>query len=228
MLGFWPALVLGIGAGIHCTFMCGPLMLAMQRKNLKSKLTYQSGRITTYLSLGVLFGIIGRTLWLAGLQNHLAIGAGLLIIVMVLLPERLYLQSAPLKRLMQFKTSLQLRIKDQGLLNSFSLGILNGLVPCPMVYVALAGALGMANVPDAALFMLIFGAGTLLWLVPVIFSSGWIEKILPLRAMQKISPMVAVLLAVWLILRGANVDIPYVAHKIQFPNGPSTTIENCD
>jgi sulfite exporter TauE/SafE len=70
--------------------MCGPIamMLPVDRNNQAKKvsqiLTYHLGRLTAYASIGLVFGLVGKGLYLAGMQQKLSIVIGVLMILVIL------------------------------------------------------------------------------------------------------------------------------------------------
>src|SRR4051812_5896860 len=84
------AFIIGFLGSFHCVGMCGPIALALpltgNSKNaiLISKLLYNSGRIVTYIFLGIVAGLLGHTIMMAGFQKTLAISSGIFIIAIAL------------------------------------------------------------------------------------------------------------------------------------------------
>ena len=76
--------------------MCGPIafVLPVDRTN-KAKMLFQTllyhlGRLLTYSLIGIIFGVIGKGMYLAGFQQRLSILAGILMIVAILIPVKLF------------------------------------------------------------------------------------------------------------------------------------------
>ena len=95
----------------------------------------------------------------------------------------------------------------------FSIGLLNGLLPCGLVYMALAGSIATGSVVNGALFMMFFGLGTL----PFMFAVTYYSNLISLRVrnqMRKVVPVVVALMAVLMILRGMNLGIDYISPKL--------------
>lgn len=95
----------------------------------------------------------------------------------------------------------------------FLIGLLNGLLPCGLVYMAAAGAVAAGDVTDSVLFMAFFGLGTL----PVMWSVAFFGNYVSLGIRQKIRrayPYMMMLMACLLILRGMGLGIPYVSPKM--------------
>lgn len=79
--------------------------------------------------------------------------------------------------------------------------MLNGLLPCGMVYAALSGAFVLGSLKEGALYMLFFGIGTL----PVMMSFGFIGKWIPsgLKS-QKVFIYAYLILGVFFIYKGMH------------------------
>ena len=97
----WSAFLIGLFGSFHCIGMCGPIALALPvSQNNKvglvlGRVLYNVGRAITYSAIGLVFGLLGQSLSLAGFQQSVSIVAGVLILLMVLLPtkfsQKLYL-----------------------------------------------------------------------------------------------------------------------------------------
>src|SRR5664279_2457000 len=80
-------LMLGIVSSFHCVGMCGPLALALPVRDLSktqkslSLVLYHAGRISVYMCFGLIFGVAGRGLYIAGFQQWFSIGMGLIMMV---------------------------------------------------------------------------------------------------------------------------------------------------
>ena len=213
------ALGLGLGTSLHCLGMCGPIAFSLglgaeSRLNFTLKnITYQLGRVTTYATLGAILGFIGQGISFAGFQKYLSIIVGLLMIAMVLLPKNLSTGSPDKffgRLLIKLKSSLGafIRRKDYGSL--YITGILNGLLPCGMVYIALAAALGVGNVVGSAAFMALFGLGTIpLMFLAVLFGS--VVSVNLRNRILKLIPVITVVIGLLFILRGLELGIPFLS-----------------
>ncbi len=218
------ALMLGLASSLHCVGMCGPIAFSLGI-NPENKLdftfrnlTYQLGRVTTYSVLGALLGVIGYGVSFAGLQNPLSIGVGILMILMALLPKNLGAENLgmkPFSRLMyQIKSGLGKFLRKKNYSSLYITGLLNGLLPCGAVYAALTGSMAMGGVWKGALFMVFFGLGT----IPLMFASVLAGNIVSLQTRQRILrflPYLMVLLGILFILRGLNLNIPYVSPALE-------------
>ncbi len=210
------AFILGLVGSLHCAGMCGPLALALPLAGktpgafFLGRIAYHLGRMATYCGLGLVFGLIGRSLFLAGVQRWVSIGLGLCLLGGLLGSRRLALWR-PVTRLVG-----HLKARMSGLLRrrSFTalgvLGLLNGLLPCGLVYVACAGATATNGILAGAQYMAAFGLGT----VPLMLSISLSGRLLPVSLrlqLRKAIPVSVFLLAFLLILRGMSLGIPYVS-----------------
>jgi uncharacterized protein len=177
----WAALILGLGSSLHCMGMCGPLVAAMLPFSdrlvlLKQNLVYHAGRIFTYGMLGLIAGSFGFGLHLAGIQQALAFVGGAILILAAIFPfaieKGLYLFT-PIKWLVGF---VQKHLGGAQKLPTVLRGMLHGLLPCGMVYLAMAAALSAGTPEMGAVFMLVFGLGTLPSLFIFSLGSGAIFK----------------------------------------------------
>jgi sulfite exporter TauE/SafE len=215
------AFFIGLFGSVHCIGMCGPLALAIPSFQTKwwlivsDKLLYNIGRVITYSFLGLLIGFIGRQLWLAGLQQGISLFSGVLIIMAGF--SRLFKISfgrsllvakllAPVNRLLSYA----LQHKAGHLI----VGVLNGFLPCGFVYLALVGAINTSTPVAAAQYMFWFGMGTFPLMLLATVSAGFIGPVIR-RRINRTMPYLMVFLGLWFILRGLNLNIPYLSPKAQ-------------
>lgn len=219
---WWTAFLIGLAGSAHCVGMCGPLALALPGRNrgrlsiwLGSTL-YNIGRILTYMLIGAIFGFAGRKLYFAGLQKWTAIIAGIVMILMVLLPMLFSRAGAWNGIFTRGANTLIGRFrklfKSGNKASLIGIGLLNGLLPCGLVYVAVAGAIHTKSVGEGAIYMLAFGLGTFPMMMAVSLAGSMIS--LRMRAfVNKIAPYVVMLLGVLFIVRGLALGIPYLSPK---------------
>jgi hypothetical protein len=216
----YTAFFFGLISSLHCIGMCGPiaLMLPVDRKNPAKKIiqivAYHVGRLAAYATIGLVFGLIGRGFFLAGMQQKLSIFIGISIIVVILIPERTFAQynfSKPVFKLIsKIKTNLGSQFKNKSYKSLFTIGLLNGFLPCGMVYVALFGAIAMQSASLGVLYMILFGLGTVPMMSSVVYLNSFLT--IPIRnKIQKAIPYVGVIIGVLFILRGLGLGIPYVS-----------------
>ncbi|MCX6291007.1 MAG: sulfite exporter TauE/SafE family protein [Bacteroidetes bacterium] len=209
------AFLVGFLGSFHCIGMCGPIAMALPLDKTSSsamltgRLLYNSGRIITYSILGLAFGMIGHTIAMAGFQKNLSIAAGILILVVAVISLAWTKINSFSFILAGYTTGLKNTFRklfgQRSRTTLFLIGIVNGLLPCGFVYLALAGAAASGNFFDGMAYMLFFGFGTL----PVMLSLSVAGNILGFRFRKYISkatPFVAAALAVFLIMRGINMQ----------------------
>ena len=197
--------------------MCGPLAFAVPSTRnswlyiVADKMLYNTGRIITYTFLGLIIGFIGKQLWLYGFQQGVSMLSGLLIIMAgfsrifkIRLVENRFFSSLllPVNRLLSYA----LRHRAGHLV----IGLLNGFLPCGFVYLALAGAINTSSPVAAAQYMFWFGAGTFPLMLLATVSAGFAGPVLR-RGINKTIPYLMVCLGLWFLLRGMELDIPYLS-----------------
>lgn len=231
----WGAIIsgftLGAAGSLHCVGMCGPLSLALPTHHLSktqkflSLLTYQFGRIITYSFIGLIFGLAGRRIYISGYQQWFSIGLGIIVLVMA----GMYFiskNSVHFSFFNRFYLSIQQLIsrllkKQGGPLSFLLLGLANGLLPCGLVYVAVAATLSFTEIAESVSFMAMFGAGTL----PAMMLMGYAGQMINFEArklMRKAVPVFITLMGVLLILRGLNLGIPFISPEMPQSPGDAT------
>jgi sulfite exporter TauE/SafE len=220
----WSAFLIGIVGSFHCIGMCGPIALALpvQRNNKVSlvagRVLYNVGRAVTYAAIGVVFGLLGRSFSLAGFQQWVSITAGILIILLVLLPSRLSQKLYLLKPAYGFTNFLKRKfgilLQKQSVWSIFLIGLLNGFLPCGLVYFAVVGALASGGWLEGAAFMFFFGLGTLPVMLMVSLAGNFIGLGVRKRV-NKLIPAFMIVIACLFILRGLNLGIPYISPQLQ-------------
>jgi len=227
------ALALGLFSSFHCVGMCGAIAFSLPvghlppSKKTAGILLYNLGRVTTYSTIGFLFGLIGSRLYIAGLQQWFSIIAGIVIILAVLQ----YMFKKPLMHLPGFN-KVQLVIQDiigkflrsKSLSELFLLGMANGLLPCGLVYFAVIGAVATGSTFNAVAFMALFGFGTL----PAMFLFSYFGVSINVSVrnkMKKAVPYFLTIMGMLLILRGLGLDIPYVSPVL--PHVAHTEVIDC-
>ena len=216
----YSAFIFGLISSFHCVGMCGPIamMLPVDRNNETKKvaqiITYHIGKLFAYGILGLIFGLLGKSFYLAGMQQQLSIIVGILMIIVALVPEKVFAKynfSKPVYKIIsKVKSNLGQQFKNKSYKSLFTIGLLNGFLPCGMVYVAIFGAIAMQSVSLGISYMLLFGIGTIPMLTAVIYLSNLISFSFR-GTLQKIIPVVAVIIGMLFIIRGLGLDILYLS-----------------
>ncbi len=204
------AFLLGLAGSLHCVGMCGPIALALPVHHLSPVkkglgiLMYNSGRILTYSLLGLLAGTAGYVAEAANWQKPLSIGVGAFLLIPVLMKASWFETAGTFAGGMHtLKRGLRHFITKRGVLSLTVMGLLNGLIPCGMVYVALLTALTQTAAADSARFMAFYGLGTF----PAMLATGWAGQWASLRlrnSFRRAVPYVVALTGLLLIARGID------------------------
>jgi uncharacterized protein len=212
----WTAFILGFFGSLHCAGMCGPLAIVLPATGrnaagfLAGRIAYNLGRLLTYGAIGFLFGLAGKTLLLAGVQRWVSIALGVLLLA-GLLTSRTSAVSLPLVMSVgRLKARMGALLRQRSIASQLVLGMLNGLLPCGLVYVAATGAILAGGVLAGTQYMLCFGLGT----VPMMLAIGLSQKLVPVPwrlKLLKAVPVSVFVLAALLILRGLSLGIPFVS-----------------
>ncbi len=230
----WTAFIIGIAGSFHCIGMCGPIALALpgnfdkKTSLLISRILYNTGRIITYSLLGGVCGFIGQTIALGGYQQSLSLVLGIFILIMIFLPSRYASKILPASfhsRIIARIKSLWFKHFQKSTYSSLLvIGILNGFLPCGLVYVALAGAATTSTLSNGALYMMMFGVGTF----PIMLATSLAGNLIGVKvksAINRLLPIGGIILASLLILRGMSLGIPYISPEIIIDDGEQ--IINC-
>lgn len=213
LIMIWTALTIGFLGSFHCIGMCGPLAMAAATHSgggLNGRISYSIGRLLTYMSLGALAGGIGHVFLLSGWQRTLSISAGGLLLVMAVLSKTTSMPLGANSVLNHWTASVKQGFKrvfgSKSRWTPWFFGLLNGLLPCGFVYLAMVAAATTAEVGEGAFYMLAFGLGTWPAMITVSYAGHWFGPKIS-RWVEKGSSWVAVVVAILLIYRGFNTDI---------------------
>ena len=186
MIALYTAFTIGLIGSFHCIGMCGPIAVALPlgTGGLGSRFTgtllYNIGRILTYGMLGALFGLLGKGFEMAGLQRWVSIAAGAFMIGWVIFPWMFQKQYKSLNLSGNIVSKVVFKLKKlfgkHSYTNLFLIGLLNGLLPCGLVYVAIAGAINTNDPLMGILFMVLFGLGTIPIMASVSIVSGVVDE----------------------------------------------------
>lgn len=213
------AIIFGLLGSFHCIGMCGPIafMLPIDRKN-KTKgffqiFSYHLGRLFTYSLIGLLFGFLGKGFYFFGFQQQLSIIVGVLMILVILFPKILQKLSLSKKMstiILRIKNSLGAALKKKGNDTFFTIGFLNGFLPCGLVYMAIFGAITTSNAFTGSLYMFLFGLGTIPLMTAFVYLGNFTKGNFR-KNIQQVIPVLVVFIGVLFIFRGLGLGIPYVS-----------------
>lgn len=217
---------MGLAGGLHCVGMCGPIAMALPLQGRASwdkligGLLYNAGRITTYSSFGMLAGWVGGGLRWFGWQQRISLVMGITILLFMIIPVIFpvtRVQAHIIARMSEIRQTLA-KVLFRGTPGAmYATGLLNGLLPCGLVYMAMAGSTISGSPLQGAAFMALFGIGT----APVMLSTVWMGSILHRQMRQKLQKMYPALLitmSILLIIRGLDLGIPYLSPSLGLSN----------
>lgn len=219
----WTAFIIGLAGSFHCVGMCGPIALALpgnfssRVRVVFSRVLYNLGRIFTYSLLGAVLGTFGKAIALAGFQQTISILVGALLLFIAFFSINLESGFISIPFLNRFNSYVKMNMGKLLKVNSqsslFTIGVLNGFLPCGFVYLGLGGAITTGGVFNGALYMTLFGLGTF----PLMFATSLLGSVISMKArnaFKKLTPLFFILFACLFIARGMNLGIPYLSPKI--------------
>lgn len=223
-------LSIGLLGGLHCIGMCGPIALSLPVHRLSHVQKYSSiflyniGRAFTYALLGTIPGLLGSSFQIFGLQQALSITAGVLMLIFALIyflrPD--LLSSGKIGVRISSLLGSEMR-KEKTYTTFFTIGLINGLLPCGLVYMALLTAFSTGSVWKGSVLMFFFGLGTLPLMALLMISGKWLKDSTR-NWFKKVVPVWITVLAIILILRGMNLGIPYLSPAM---NQHTHHVEGC-
>jgi sulfite exporter TauE/SafE len=214
------ALLMGLTGSLHCAGMCGPIIWVMSFhfmsgfRKWTAILLYHLGRVSVYALLGLLLYSV-RSLFKPGIQQYISIALGGLLVlagILSFLPGHLFRTQLPWTNFLRKGVGRFIGNPQPGAL--FIAGILNGLLPCGMVYMALSAAVVAPDRLMAIAAMYAFGLGTIPMLVAVTVlrhKTGLLRS----GRIKKLAPLTMFLFGVLFVIRGMNLGIPYFSPKIE-------------
>jgi uncharacterized protein len=217
---FLSAILLGLMGSFHCIGMCGPIVLSLPLhgntiyRKIFGGILYNFGRSVTYASMGAVFGLLGQGLKLVGFQQIVSVAMGTIMVISVLFPalfrNQYNLQSGSSGLLNKLKKHIARLFSVRTYQSLFFIGLLNGLLPCGLVYIAIAGAIATGSAVSGTWYMFLFGLGTL----PMLLALGVAGNMLSTTIRRRINhliPIMVVLVGIFFILRGLNLNIRYLS-----------------
>lgn len=210
--------LLGLVGSLHCAGMCGPIALNLPLRGnsfterLISGILYNLGRTFMYGVMGAIFGFIGQGFLLLGIQRWVSITMGVILIVSVIAPFAFKrIKFSNFDFFTGFvRSSIQKLFQMRSYKGLFLIGMLNSLLPCGLVYLAIVGAIASGNMFYGSLYLVFFGLGTL----PMMLAISLIGNAITSNGrniLNKIIPYVVVLMGVLFVFRGLCLGIPYIS-----------------
>ncbi len=220
-----------LGSVGHCIGMCGGIVIAYSSTKIDpnaskisqatAHLIYSLGRITTYTLMGAIFGAIGGVLSF----NNIAIAALTIFagVVMVLTGlsiagklKFLTLIEHSLSQASWYQKLFKKILQSKSLYSFYFLGLLNGLLPCGLVYFFAVTAASTGSPLYGALVMFIFGLSTIPSLFTLGFFSGIFKGLSYRKVMMNLASIVVIIYGIYTIYRGYD-----------FIQNPNKSLLNC-
>ena len=220
-----------LGSFGHCIGMCGGIVIAYSSAKIDNKwsnfmqglahLSYSFGRITTYVMLGAMFGAIGGVVQFSGTATAtLTIVAGIFMILagLSLLGKLEFLSKLEhsFSQTKWYQDVFRHVLRSKSLYSFYILGLLNGLLPCGLVYFFAVTAASTGSPLWGALVMFIFGLST----IPALFSLGFFTQLLNKGGLRKnmmnLASIIVILFGIYTIYRGYD-----------FIENPDKSVLNC-
>ncbi len=212
----WTAFMVGLVGSVHCVGMCGPIAMALpygrQREltKLKNILLYNSGRIFTYSLMGAVIGLVGKGFFVAGVQSEFSIIIGILLLIVAIFSIDVETKVIAIpfvdKLMVKLQQNLSRLLKKHTGNSLFMVGVLNGFLPCGLVYFAIVGAVSTGQLVNGILYMAFFGLGTLPMMLSISFAGSYVSVKFR-NTLKKMYPVFLIGFAVLFILRGFNVEL---------------------
>ncbi len=229
--------LIGLVGSLHCIGMCGPIVLAISSVDQKpsvlvlQRVLYHFGKALTYALMGTVFGLLGTHIKLSGMQQAASIGIGAVIVIWILLPVSIKSKFSNLSLVnrynAQVKSTLSKVLSSGRTRPYFVIGLVNGFLPCGLVYAGLAGAVATGDPLQGFFYMFLFGVGTMPALFIFSFAPA-LRKYLPKLNTRKLIPALSLVLGIIFILRGLNLGIPFVSPKFEdVPKTEQITQPDC-
>jgi uncharacterized protein len=226
------AFVMGAVGSLHCLGMCGPIAMSLPMGSrstagrLYGGMLYNLGRVFTYTWLGLLLGLAGGFLITPKVQSTVSIIFGTAILLYLLLPsgvkKSFSSNSSSNRFFLALRRQLGKLLSTQTNNSYFGIGLLNGLLPCGMIYLALTSSFLTGGVLKGGLFMAAFGAGTFPAMLAAVFFGRFINQEVRVN-LRKAVPVFLACMAALLVLRGLNLGIPYLSPSLP-QDGETVTV----
>ncbi|SEI38454.1 hypothetical protein SAMN05216327_101102 [Dyadobacter sp. SG02] len=205
------AISMGLISSFHCVGMCGPIALALpvhkgtRRRRVAGVFAYNAGRALTYATFGMAIGTLGASLAWLGVLRYASIAIGIGMLGYVFWPsgigQRLHMPVFWQKTVGRLKQIMGLYLKRIDVTGMVLLGMLNGAIPCGMVYMALVSSVATGSTLGGAAFMALFGVGTMPGMLALGIAKQRFTPTLSTR-IRKLTPVLVAIAGIWLVARG--------------------------
>lgn len=211
------AISMGLISSFHCVGMCGPIALALpvhkgtRAQQIQGVLAYNAGRALTYSAFGMVIGALGASLAWMGILRYASVAVGLAMLAYVLWPsglgQRLHMPLFWQKNVGQLRQKMGSYLKRSDLPSMVLLGMLNGAIPCGMVYMALMSSVATGSIWGGGAFMALFGLGTMPAMLALGLARQQFTPALRTR-IRKLTPVLVAIAGIWLVARGVMTSYP--------------------
>ncbi len=208
---------MGLIASFHCVGMCGPIALALpvhkgtRMRQIAGVLAYNAGRALTYATFGVVLGTLGASLAWLGVLRYASVAVGAAMLAYVFWPagleQRLHMPLFWQKTVGRLRQRMAIYLKRNDLPGMLLLGMLNGAIPCGMVYMALMSSVATGSAWGGGAFMALFGLGTLPAMLALGIARQQLTPALRTR-IRKLTPVLVAIAGIWLVARGVMTSYP--------------------
>jgi uncharacterized protein len=200
------ALLMGLAGSLHCAGMCSPLAMAItsHKPFLLNKVIYNTGRVLVYGIGGMVAASLGSMIMITSYQAVVSFAVGavfLLLGIGAITGVPIPFFSKAVNRFTNWiRSRFQFWLQRKNAVAQLVMGMLNGLMPCGLTYLALTYCFILPSAIDGFWFMMAFGLGT--W--PVMIGFTWLLGIgwNKLRFnYQRATTIVFISIGLWLMVR---------------------------
>lgn len=228
------ALLTGLVGSLHCVGMCGPIALALPGtmqsgwRYFAGRLLYNLGRLITYSLLGGIVAMLGVAAAMFEVQRWFSLGLGALMLVMAMHHFGWLGRASASDNFLTrgWRRGMGRIMRIQGLGGMLALGLMNGILPCGLVYAGLFLAANSSTAWEGMAKMAAFGLGTLPLMLSLSWSGKWVSGWLRTRA-RSIMPTMMAFLGILFLLRGMALGIPYLSPKLEQGAKPGEVKMSC-
>ncbi len=225
----WTAFLLGLVGSAHCAGMCGPLAIALPSAGgtafgqFAGRIAYNTGRVFTYMLMGAVFGLVGRGFAMAGVQRWVSLTLGIIMLAGLFASSGATF-GVPMSRAVGWmKGWFGALLRQRSIASLVVIGMLNGLLPCGLVYAACAAATTRDGAWNGTIYMAAFGLGTVPMMLGLAMAGAALQFRLRLR-LQRLIPVSLAVVGVLLVLRGLALGIPYLSPDVAGAAGASCCV----